>query len=239
MRLDSNKIGKAPQDKISEVAKLQENIDAQINQIRQYNDTIIDEKNIIEINTVLSVTDLLINDCHSEKGFITGLYENFALLCYEYQKLSLRCESYQIKDNLNKEAMCLQEKVDGLNKQIKIAKKNVGEIKNDTKNIVTTMLGIILAISIIPTAIVGIEKVNVNFILPFISTIILLGMIMIIFVYSIYQDSIKLSTDFIVILFMILTCVLWWMSWNWDIKLTPKNLYVDTLPIYTENIANE
>ena len=96
--------------------------------------------------------------------------------------------------------------------------KEIKHIKKDMKSITTTIISIILAISIIPTAIAGIERINPNYILPFLSSIILFGIVMIIFVYSIYQDKIKKSTWIILIISLVLCIFLWILSFNINIE---------------------
>ena len=117
----------------------------------------------------------------------------------------------QLKENI-KEAQELRKESDNKNKEIE-------HIKNDMKSITTTIISIILAVSIIPAAIIGIEKIDSEYILPFVSTVILFGMVMITFVYSIYQDKIKVSTWTILIAMLIFTIVLWINSVNPIIKI--------------------
>lgn len=120
----------------------------------------------------------------------------------------------QLKKNI-KEAQELRNESNKKNEQIE-------HIKNDMKSITTTIISIILAISIIPTAIIGIERINPEYILPFIATVILFGMVMITFVYSIYQDKIKASTWVILISMLIFTVVLWISSINPIIKINKE-----------------
>lgn len=231
MKLDKNKIKTIPQNELSEVAKLQENIDRQLQEIRKENACIIRKNDVFRISEILNATNLLINDCHDSSQFITNKYERFSLLCHEYQRLLLRYESYQIKVNLENERKKLQENIDSANTQVAQTCQQINELKDEQKSIITTILGIVLAISIIPTAIVGIEKVHPNYILPFISTIALFGMIMIAFIYSIYQSTIKLSTFFILLLFILLTGLLWFSSWNINISAMPRHSI--------DNVVNE
>lgn len=95
-----------------------------------------------------------------------------------------------------------------------INKKNIEikKIKNDVKSITTTIISIILSISIIPTAIAGIDKISPNYILPFLSSVILFGIIMIAFIYSIYQDKLKISTWGVLIIAIIICAGFWYSS---------------------------
>lgn len=89
--------------------------------------------------------------------------------------------------------------------------QDLKHIKNDIKSITTTIISIVLAISIIPTAIAGIEKIAPNYILPFLASVVLFGIIMITFVYSIYQDKLKVST-WITLIIALIICVGMWIS---------------------------
>lgn len=112
----------------------------------------------------------------------------------------------------------------------------IKNVKNEVKTIITTIISIVLAISVIPTAITGLEKVRADYILPFISTVILFGMIMIVFVYSIYQDKIKLSTWIILSFTMAITVIMWVFSIIPTIKI---NKDINANEIETENIQQE
>lgn len=222
MKLDRTKIESQPNNNIGKVAKLQENIEEQLRAIKMMNNEILKKEDIFKIEEILKATSLLINDCHITSEFRTSKYENFALLCYEYQRLLLKFETYHIKESLE------NEKVE-LSKSINVANDKMGEIcteledvKTEQKTMITTILGIVLAISIIPTAITGIEHINPSYILPFLSTIVLFGMIMIAFIYSIYQKELKVSTIVILVLFMVVTVILWLSTWNIDISIIPK-----------------
>ena len=83
----------------------------------------------------------------------------------------------------------LSKNVDDAKKLKRDSQKMASEmkhVKNDVKSIIATIISIIITISIIPTAITGIDKIDANYILPFLSSLILFGMITIIFIYTIY-----------------------------------------------------
>lgn len=103
-----------------------------------------------------------------------------------------------------------------IKKDIEQKSKEIQHVKNDIKSIMTTI------ISIIPTAIAGIGKVSSNYILPFLSSIILFGIIMITFVYSIYQDKLKKST-WIFLILAIIICSVFWLS-SFDINIDIKTI---------------
>ncbi len=120
--------------------------------------------------------------------------------------------------NINKENRNLNKKLENaikdaecLTKEMNKKSAEIKHIKNDMKSITTTIISIILAISIIPTAIAGIERISPNYILPFLSSIILFGIIMITFVYSIYQEKLKMST-WVVLGISIIICIVFWCT---------------------------
>lgn len=112
--------------------------------------------------------------------------------------------------------------------------REIKSVKNEVKTIITTIISIVLAISIIPTAITGLDKIKAEYILPFISTVILFGMIMIVFVYSIYQNKLKTSTWVILSVTMLITIILWVSSIipvlkiNKDVNSTKGNMIENT-----------
>lgn len=173
-------------------------------------DKIEDLKQIYDIGNELLNQYFITND---------NICENTILIQLQYilSKIMYNINIKQVCD-LDEKNQALNEK---LTKAIKTAKElenearrkeiEIRHVKNDIKSIMTTIISIILAISIIPTAIAGIEKIAPNYILPFLSSIILFGIIMITFVYSIYQDELKKSTWKILILSIII-CFLFWCS---------------------------
>lgn len=112
---------------------------------------------------------------------------------------------------LKKESEEIIQRAKDLEKEAEIRKEEIKDMKKDMKSITTTIISIILAISIIPTAITGVQKIDANYILPFLSSIMLFGMIMIIFVYSIYQDKIKKST-WVFFMISLITCIALWVA---------------------------
>lgn len=107
-------------------------------------------------------------------------------------------------ENIIKKAQTIEKDADKKNNEI-------NHVKNDIKSIMTTIISIILTISIIPTAITGIQYISPNYILPFLSSVILFGIIMIMFIYSIYQDKLKIST-WIILFIAFVICIVFWYS---------------------------
>lgn len=128
---------------------------------------------------------------------------NYALVSKQME--TTRQKTIEFNENLNK-TMRNAEKIE---KDAEERTKEIKHIKSDIKSIVTTILAIVLAFSIIPTAITAITKIEANYIIPFMASIILFGMIMVIFIYSIYQDKLKISTWLIFIATVIICIILW------------------------------
>ncbi len=92
--------------------------------------------------------------------------------------------------------------------------KEIKHVKNDLKTIITVIISVVLTISIVPSAIVGIQHISADYILPFLASIILFGIIMITFVYSIYQDKLKSSTWTVLLLATVLCIIFWCIGLN-------------------------
>lgn len=191
----------------------------------------IDENNKEIIRNKLLEVETLTDDCYSIGQYSitksSRVAKKFSKLESEYQRLSLKYEKYNLDVSIKKldeKIKVSQNQMNELKQENKKIKRDIKDFQGDLKTIITTILGIVLAISIIPTAIVGIEKVSANFILPFIATIMLFGMIMIVFIYSIYQSKVKCSTIIIIFLFSVLTALLWFSVWDINISATPKNI---------------
>ncbi len=153
-------------------------------------------------------------------------YDNIIVMQLQYIVSSImyninikQTHNYSQQNNsLNKKLESTIKRAEKLENDAEKRTKELEHVKNDMKSITTTIISIILAISIIPTAIAGIEKINPNYILPFVSSVILFGMIMIIFVYSIYQNKIKLSTKVLLTITVIFCISLWILSFYFNIS---------------------
>lgn len=148
-----------------------------------------------------------------EDGYYNGNRdENFVNLTFIYQKINLRLETYK-----------LEKKQSETNASIDKVIADAEKMRKDIQGLITTIISIILTISIIPTAITGIQYIDSNYVLPFLSSIILFGMIMIIFIYNIYQDKIKISTWIILITMLILSIGFWVVSYKTNIANDLRN----------------
>ena len=181
-------------------------------------------KNIYEVGNGLLNQYFIVEDSTCENSILIQLQYIISSIMYHIN-IKQTYNTNQQNNALNKK---LEKTIERAEKLEKDAKQRAGElrhVKNDIKSIITTIISIILAISIIPTAIAGIEKINPNYILPFMSSIILFGMIMIVFVYSIYQEKIKISTKILLTVTIIICILLWILSFKVNIcKVINENL---------------
>ena len=136
------------------------------------------------------------------------MYKNFSVLLFEYQKLSLRHESAGIEEKLEE----LNEKTD------QIVQKNA-TIEDSLKTLMATIIGLFLTFTLIPTAITGIDRINGRYILPFVATLVLFGIIMILFIYIVNKVKINGITWGVLLIALTITVILWTLSWNLDISL--------------------
>ena len=120
---------------------------------------------------------------------------------------------------VSKESRTTMHKARKIDKELKNKAKQIENLKSEQKSIITTIISIVLAISIIPTAVSGIQNINSNFILPFMASIVLLGIIMIAFTYSIYIERFKKRIAIILVIAIALCCGAWYMSLNYNIDL--------------------
>lgn len=120
---------------------------------------------------------------------------------------------------VSKESRTTMHKARKIDKELKNKAKQIENLKSEQKSIITTIISIVLAISIIPTAVSGIQNINSNFILPFMASIVLLGIIMIAFTYSIYIERFKKRIAIILVIAIALCCGAWYMSFNYNIGL--------------------
>ncbi|MCI8410891.1 MAG: hypothetical protein HFJ40_00240 [Clostridia bacterium] len=139
------------------------------------------------------------------------------------QNQELMKRNRELNNNLNQ----MIKRAEKLEKNVEEEKEQMKHVKNDIKGIITTILAIVLAFSIIPTAITAIQKIDTNYILPFMASIILFGMFMVIFIYSIYQDKLKKSTWAIFIISIIIGVLLWISSIYGNTKLNKNEIDVE------------
>ena len=165
------------------------------------------------------------------QGLIDEYYITHEHLKIDQEKISkLQYAAMSILYNLNLKAkeeinkkIREQDRISNLiKKQAKSISRDNRIIKQEMKTIVVTIIAIVLAISIIPTAISGIEKINPNYVLSFLSSIILFGILMIAFVFSIYDIKLKRITLLIIYVFIVIFIITWLLSWKIDISMVPN-----------------
>lgn len=201
------------------ILEMNENIRAILKEMLKLQSEEISEQNRETIKEIIGKADLIITECHTTKKFHTPQNEDFNRLAYEYQRLNLKFESYQISQNI-KETM---EKATKLEEESIKRAKQLEKVKNEQKTMIATIISIVLAISIIPTGIAGIEHIGGNYVLPFLASIVTFGLIMIAFTYSLYQTEFKKRIIVFLALCMLGTVGLWYISFNFNISVTPKN----------------
>lgn len=166
-------------------------------------------KNICDEGNGLLDTYFITEESKQENaGFIIQL--EYIIMSANYTLVSKQMENTRQKTiEFNEKLNKTTHNAKKLEEDAKLRTEEIRHIKNDIKSIITTILAIVLAFSIIPTAITAITKIDTNYILPFMSSIILFGMFMVIFIYSIYQDKIKISTWAVFITAIIICMILW------------------------------
>lgn len=179
------------------------------------------------------------------------IYENGIQLLNDYY---IQCQSFTcdpgltarfqyilglINHNINmknyNEVNARVEETRKLNNDMHSTKGKLKNIQKTMKEITTTMISIILAISVIPTALGVVQYLKPEFVLPTITTIIFFGMTMILFVYLIYQIRVNWKVLLIYFGVLVISIILWLLpSWNIKIEMTPKNISSDN----TEQVIN-
>lgn len=147
-----------------------------------------------------------------------------------------------IMNKTNTEKLDEQLKIQAsMNKKMKSDVKNANRankgLKRQMEGIIGTIFAIIFSITIPTAAISGITLINPRFILPFVATIILLEMIIIIFISMIYNVKIRKAPMKILIATIVITIILWLLCWNIKIEFTPRE--INNVEIYSENINKE
>ncbi|MCI8655246.1 MAG: hypothetical protein HFJ48_05200 [Clostridia bacterium] len=186
---------------------------------RKYLNSNFEEKEIEELNKI----------CEAGTGLITSYYiENADLIeknkinpdiMTQMQNIITRSmytiTTKRFKENqeqnikINEDITKAIESVEKTKKDFYKQSKEIKSIKNEVKTILTTIISVVLAISIIPTAISGIQNMNANYILPFLSSVVLFGMIMIAFTFSIYQNKLKNGTWILLITMGVISIIVW------------------------------
>ena len=181
-----------------------------------------DLKQIYDIGNELLNQHFITNDNICDNTVIIQLQYILSKIMYNINIKQVR-ELNQKNQNLNKTLTKTIETAKELEEEARNKGTEIKEVRNDIKSIMTTIISIVLAISIIPTAIEGIDKVSCNYILPFLSSVILFGIIMISFTYSIYQNKLKISTWIFLAISITICTIFWFSSFAIDINKDNQN----------------
>ena len=84
------------------ILEMNANIKEILNEIIKMQSEEITEANEKETKEILGKADLIITECHSTKRFHIQKNDRFNRLVYEYQRLNLKYESYQISKKIRK-----------------------------------------------------------------------------------------------------------------------------------------
>lgn len=157
-------------------------------------------------------------------------YNRIMKLHFTCNNIIFVIESKKYEDN-NIKSELMQKKIEdniSLNKKIKkeMIKTKLGlkKIERQVSSVLATIISFVLSISIISSAIIGIEHINSNYILPYVSTLIFFGMIMILFIFSIYKNKIKFRSWFFIVITCIVSILLWVYSINSVVNISNQNL---------------
>lgn len=145
MKLKSLSEVQSNSKKNSEILEINANIRQILKEISNIQSKEISEK----AKDVLVRADMIILECHATKEFDTNKNGTFNRLLYEYQKLSLKYETFNVEKEIAK-----------VNKTLKDVETKQEEYEKQSNNLVYTILSFIASFSIISasvTAISGIE----------------------------------------------------------------------------------
>ena len=150
--LTLNQIKIPEEDKNSSVIReLNKTIKGQLQEIAKFQEQDINENNYKEIEQILMITSSLIADCHMSKQFNYSKNKNFNILIYEYQKLSVRIETYKLNIVIEK----MKQKTDELNEKQSKLNEMYEKAEEKNNNLVYNLLGFLTAFSIV-SAVVGV-----------------------------------------------------------------------------------
>lgn len=109
----------------------------------------INNSNKEQINELLITCDVLINECHESQTFKTNRSSSIIKLIYEYARLSLKYETYILKEQLDE----MRESYSTLNIE-------QGELKETTSNLTYNILGFIASFSIVSASVSMFDRIS-------------------------------------------------------------------------------
>lgn len=204
-----------PNKKIVKIKELKQSIDMHLEVV---NDRLKQERivDVEEVKNVLEMVESLINECYFLPEFKTNLYRNFDILVYSYQRLLLRKETADLEYKME----IIDEKIKTANKNVNKNNREMKDLRNIIKDITTNIISIILAISIIPTAITVLDNIDPEYVLPVLASVIFFGMNMLMFVFLIHKIKVDFKAIIIYIISLGVMIFFWLMPWK--IEFTPK-----------------
>ena len=180
MKLKIPKTESAPQQS-NIILEINANIKEILEEILNIQSEIINNKNEKKVKEILGKADLVILECHTTDKFKISKNGNFSRLVYEYQRLNLRYESYQISQQIK-----------NVNEEYVDIKKSQDEIKNETNNLVYNILGFIASFSIVSAAVSAIDKISsISGILLFMAFTAFILLTTLIGLYNFYKNNDK------------------------------------------------
>lgn len=195
----------------------------------------LNKKSLKELETLFESGNGLLNEYYLldsnnvSQEIISKMHFALSTLIYEINKINAEKIDKQLKVQAD---MTKKAQIDIRNTN----KANKG-LKRQMESIIGTIFAIIFSISIPTVAITGITLIDPRFILPFVATLILFSMVIIIFILSIYNVKIRKMPMRIFVTTIIITIILWLLCWNIKIEFTPKE--INNVKIYNENNNQE
>jgi len=135
--------------KQEKILEINDNIKVILNEILNTQVETISSKNEDEIKQILDKADWLILECHATNEFKISRNTDFSRLVYEYQRLKLKYESYQINLQINL-----------IHDDYNRIKTQQEEIETNANNLVYNILGFIASFSVISASVEAISEIK-------------------------------------------------------------------------------
>lgn len=144
----------------------------------------------------------------------------------------------QLVDEQNKQIKDLISINDNLSREQKDLSEKNKELNTQMQSILVTIISIVASISIVSAAVTGIQDMESLFILPFVSTITLVGVIFIAFAMTIHNVKISSESKNILKILIAIVLIIWIVSWAISVNLKTKDLKINNkICIYNEEGA--
>lgn len=143
-------------EKVAVIRKLVKTIKNQLQEVTLLQNQEVNEQNFQSIQETLIVVNSLIEDCHMAKEFNCSKNKKFIMLIYEFQRLSLKAETYKLNITMNE----LNKKTIGLKNQQKILEEQYKNAEEKNNNLVYNLLGFLTAFSIVSAVVGTIQEIK-------------------------------------------------------------------------------